>query len=106
MQAPLTPEQAARLDGTPEEFPHREAAMAEYRALWLGFLMGESEPAIGDMKCPTENVRRRMDELQLMIARGPGPVWKAFAASLPGYLEWWGNFDKTAKTLMSSRSPS
>lgn len=80
------------LDGEPEEFPHREAAMAEYRALWIGFLMGQVEPNyVGDKPGPTADARARMDELQPLISRGPGRVWREFADSLPGFQEWWGD---------------
>lgn len=78
------------LDGDPADFPMREEAMAEYRALWLDFLQGHTDPNyIGRRSAPVEESRRRMDELQPLISRGPGRVWRDFARSLPGYQEWW-----------------
>jgi hypothetical protein len=86
---PLSEEENARLNGTPEEFPHREEAKAEYRALWLAFLSGDSEEIfIG--KVPSQEARSRMDALQPLISHGPGSVWREFADSLPGYNEFWG----------------
>jgi hypothetical protein len=36
-----------------------------------------------------------MDGCQNFIANGPDdPQWREFAASLPGYLEWWEGFRK------------
>lgn len=78
------------LDGDSEDFPRREEAMAEYRALWLDFPQGHSEPGyIGDRPGPVESSRRRMDDLQRLISRGPGRVWREFTDTLPGYKEWW-----------------
>ena len=83
------------LDGDPEDFPHREEAMAEYRALWTQFLMGESEQDyVPGKPGPTMDARTRMDELQPLICRGPGPVWRAFRATLPGFQEWWDGVAK------------
>lgn len=78
------PDTDARLDGTPEEFPHRERAMALYRTLWSAWLMSAD---------PEDKVRlqQEMDAAQLEIARGPGKVWREFARSLPGYEQWWAN---------------
>lgn len=77
------------LDGAPEDFPYRKEAMAEYRALWSGFLMGKSSDKFLGGRGPTPEAQKRMDELQAQISPGPGPVWRAFAASMPGFREWW-----------------
>lgn len=90
------------LDGDPADYPHREEAMMEYRALWMGFLMGDSEdhPLNGSRRSPTEESKKRMDELQPLICRGSGPVWKAFRATLPGYNEWWaGTYEDGMKAI-------
>lgn len=77
------------LDGDPVDFPSREEAMAEYRLLWLDFLQGKSEVYFGDRLAPVEESRVRMDALQSSICRGPGPLWRDFVATLPGFQEWW-----------------
>lgn len=79
------------MDGDPADFPHREEAMAEYRALWIQFIWGgQTEPDyVGNKPAPTEEARLRMDALQPLICHGPGPVWRAFTATLPGFREWW-----------------
>ncbi len=100
----LTPEQERYLDGDPADFPHRESAMAEYRALWNQFLMGESEPDLLCRRMPTMEAQRRMDYLQEQISRGPGPIWKKFAATMPGYLEWWGGFEEMGRSMIENLS--
>lgn len=100
----LTPERERYLDGDPADFPNRESAMAEYRALWNQFLLGESEPDFGGRRMPIEDSRRRMDSLQEQISRGPGPVWKKFTASMPGYLEWWGGVEDMGRSMIDNLS--
>ena len=93
------------LDGDPEDFPHREEAMAEYRALWLQFLGGLSEEMLG-RPGPTLAAQKRMDELQPLISHGPGKVWRAFRETLPGYVEWWGGaYDTVEALIRASRGP-
>jgi len=95
------------LDGKPEDFPEREAAMEEYRALWFEFLRGASQEFLPgcDRRFPTNDMMLRMDVLQTKIARGPGPVWKGFAASMPGYLEWWEGAYDDAMTAFRKQFP-
>lgn len=107
MPTPLTVTLAkdAFLDGDPADFPHREEAMAEYRALWMQFLMGTSDvhPLNPERRSPIDEAEKRMDELQSLISRGPGPVWKAFRATLPGYNEWWGGTYEDGVQLMKEK---
>lgn len=94
------------MDGDPADFPHREEAMAEYRALWLQFLMGTSEPLLsGGSRVPTEDARKRMDDLQLLICHGPGKVWRDFKTSLPGYAEWWDGVADAAVEHIDRKFP-
>jgi len=71
-----------RLNGNPQDFPHREEAQNIYRALWACWLISRN---------PEEktSLEEEMDAQQLRISRGPGSVWRAFAASLPGFNAWW-----------------
>lgn len=71
------------LDGTPEEFPHRAAAMSAYRALWASWLLSVPEDKL--------SLEEAMLEEQRRICRGPGRVWNEFVATLPGYEQWRGN---------------
>lgn len=89
------------MDGDPADFPHREEAMAEYRALWMQFIWGgQNEPDYVPGKlAPTEEARLRMDELQPLICHGPGPLWQAFVATLPGFKEWWGEVSTIAQEI-------
>lgn len=64
-----------------------EEAMAEFRALWYSFLLGESEDFYG-MRWPTEAIRDRLDALQKVIAKS-ARAWRKFSAALPGYREHW-----------------
>ena len=103
----MTDDESMAMDGRPEDFPDRQEAMIEYRALWLAFLGGESEPFIADLRSryPTEIACRRMDVLQTLISRGPGRVWREFAATLPGFDEWWGNSTKEIVSKFESKLP-
>ena len=72
------------LDGTDEEFPERREAMEIYASLWRLFLecKKDAKVALGIIKC--------LDNYQLKICRGPGPLWDEFISKLPGYIEYWG----------------
>lgn len=63
----------------------REQAVEMYRAAWL---MHQQTPDV------RWELQLRMDELQPKIAPGPGPVWLAFAQTLPGFLEFWATWHK------------
>ena len=102
MKAVYLDENDPFLDGDPEEFPHREEAMAEYRALWLQFLGGMSEDLLG-RPGPVAASQKRMDELQLLICHGPGPLWRSFRATLPGYAEWWGEANSVAAAVIRAK---
>ena len=78
----LTPEENARLNGTEDEFPHRQEAMDSYRQLWSRYLLSQDE----DEK---QELEKGMDEQQVRIAHGPGSIWREFASSLPGFNAWW-----------------
>ena len=73
------------LDGTDEEFPEREKAMETYASLWRLFLecKRNAKVALEIIGC--------LDNYQLKICKGPGPLWKKFMSELPGYIEYWGN---------------
>lgn len=73
------------LDGDPADFPEREQAMVEYREAWMGWL-GSWGSSRQD-RWRRKTLETRMDELQLKISRGPGPIWKNFKATLPGWEE-------------------
>jgi hypothetical protein len=79
------------LDGNPADFPEREQAMEEYRLAWQGWLgsWGSSRQE----RWRRKTLESQMDELQLKISRGPGPIWKNFKASLPGYDEHWARMN-------------
>lgn len=93
MRLKILTEEDPFLDGNPEDFPQREEAMLEYRALWTAFLMGSSEKS-GAFLIPALELRNRMDELQLQISYGPGKVWQDFKKSMPGYNEWWNGLEQ------------
>lgn len=100
----FTDEEARRLDGTPEEFPNRDAAMAEYARLWDEFRLGGVFDAQESVR-----LQQAMDDAQLQISRGPGPLWQDFADSLPGYRAFWEGFrtwagEKVAE-LMEKEDP-
>lgn len=80
----MTPEQ---LDGTPEEFPHRQEAMGIYRALWATYTLTTDTET-------KKELEEAMDVEQCRICRGPGPLWQGFADSLPGFREFWARFDR------------
>lgn len=69
------------LDGPESEFPHRYAAMRAVRALWGGWLVAR-DPLDRDL------LAYAIQEERLLICRGPGPLWAAFADTLPGYREY------------------
>jgi len=62
----------------------KQDAQFAYRAAWAAFVL-------------TVDQRKRMPLMRLMDdvqpdcvdSRGPGPEWEAFAASLPGFVEYW-----------------
>lgn len=88
----MTPE---KLDGTPEEFPHREKAKATYRILWETYLVTQDL----DVR---QALEQGMDAEQVRICRGPGPLWQNFADSLPGFHEFWERFDAECVSMISS----
>jgi hypothetical protein len=65
------------LDGP--DFPHRLAAMQNIRALWGGWLVARGMDR-DLMAYAIEDERSR-------VGLGPGPLWEAFASTLPGYAE-------------------
>lgn len=69
------------LDGPESEFPHRYEAMRVIRALWGGWLVAR-DPMDRDL------LAYAIQEERLLMCRGPGPLWAAFADSLPGYREY------------------
>lgn len=69
------------LDGPAVEFPHRHDAMRNIRALWGGWLFAR-DPMDRDI------LSYAIQEERLRVCRGPGPLWAAFADSLPGYREY------------------
>jgi len=91
------PSKDAFLDGTPDEFPNREQAKKEYREAWQSWLgcWGDDK----QMRWRKQQLETRMDELQLQICRGPGPVWREFTESLPGFREHWKNLGEQAAKL-------
>lgn len=88
----------AALDGTDAELPDRQAAMEEYRALWARYLMALA----GSTEDERERLRRAMDRVQCRIAHGPGPIWRAFRASLPGFEAYWQGWRED--TLQAGRA--
>lgn len=69
------------LDGPEAEFPHRYEAMRAIRALWGGWLV--SRDLLG-----RDLLAHTLQEERLRFCRGPGPMWSAFADTLPGYREY------------------
>lgn len=59
-----------------------EQAKQAYRAAWAAW-QATTDPEA------RRQLELRMDALQPFITEKPGPEWKEFAASLPGYLEYW-----------------
>lgn len=70
------------LDGDPADFPHREEAQQNYRTLWAAFVLCTNAEH-------QKLLAQQMDNEQLRISRGPGPLWRAFADTLPGFRNWW-----------------
>jgi hypothetical protein len=79
--------QVVDLDGPETEFPHRREAMRNIRALWGGWLVTRGMDR-DIMAYAIEGERFR-------VCRGPGPLWEAFAATLPGYAELEGRVAST-----------
>ena len=82
------------LDGTLEEFPHREVAMAAYRKIWLTYRTLDQDSAAA------AQLEKQMDALQSRICYGPGPLWQSFADFLPGFREYWKSFEKEAYQML------
>lgn len=82
------------LDGTEVEFPHRQEAMRNIRAMWSGWLV------LGDLGARDELAVAIADE-RIRICHGPGPLWRSFAATLPGYSEMETDF--TASVFVGLR---
>ncbi|NBR00415.1 MAG: hypothetical protein EBT79_02465 [Actinobacteria bacterium] len=76
------------LDGPECEFPHRYEAMRAIRALWGGWLVAR-DPLDRDI------LAYAIDEERLRMCRGSGPLWEAFADTLPGYRDYQGHMVAT-----------
>jgi hypothetical protein len=87
----MEPELAAQLDGKPEEFPTRDAAMREYRLLWLSWLAQWGSRR--QSRWRKQALEIRMGELQTEVCVGPGPLWLEFSRTLPGFVEFWGGLE-------------
>jgi len=72
-----------------------DEAIAEYTALWNGFLAGNQEFLLG-VAVPTELVQNRMDELQDYISQ---ERWKSFIHELPGLKESLAAMAQTAEAI-------
>lgn len=53
-----------------------------YRDAWAAWLLTTNESM-------RRHLEKTMDALQPRITKGPGPEWRSFAATLPGFLEFW-----------------
>jgi predicted secreted Zn-dependent protease len=62
-----------------------DEAKEAYRAAWSSYCL------CTDPETKLE-LERTMDHLQPKISPGPDEHWRAFAASLPGFLEFWGRW--------------
>lgn len=63
-------------------------ARRTYREAWERWRSTDDEEEM-------RRLEKIMDGCQSSIAHGPSdPRWKEFAASLPGYLEFWASFAK------------
>lgn len=76
------------LDGTPAEFPNRSEAMTLYRVYWSAWLAAPESTS-------RKALEAAMDEEQVRIAHGPGPLWRAYCNTLPGYAEVWEGITST-----------
>jgi hypothetical protein len=68
-------------------------AKEAYRNCWNAFRRTESESerrALG----------AEMDRLQPLICERPGPYWREFTATLPGYTEFWREFAIRSLTIL------
>lgn len=83
------------LDGDATEFPHRAEAMLLYRTYWEAWLV-TSNPEHKHL------LEVEMDAEQLRISRGPGPLWRAYRATLPGYMEVWGKFSASTREAIDA----
>ena len=77
------------LDGSLEEFPCREEAQKQYASLWRLFLEYRNDRDV------SKQISRRLDYWQSQICKGPGPLWKSYVATLPGYTEYWRQIKKS-----------
>lgn len=68
-------------DGPAAQFPNRQEAMRTIRALWGGWLIAPN-PLDRDL------LAYAIQEERMRIGHGPGPLWQAFTATLPGYREY------------------
>lgn len=67
-----------------------------YRDLWRRFIQGESRLVLnGKITAPTKELCQEMDALRDGISGGnsDSPDWQKFRETLPGYVEWWNEFD-------------
>lgn len=70
-------------------------ARAAYRAAWTRYQVPGLRP---DERA---DLQQRMDSLQPRIAVGPrDPRWVEFAASLPGFLDFWKGLRKHLRTAI------
>jgi len=67
----------------------KDQAKEAYRQAWLGWCLASTQES-------KQMFEQRMDSLQSWIARGPGPEWQAFAETLPGFIEFWENWQADA----------
>lgn len=89
----------SELDGTPAEFPHREEAMSNYRAMWGAYIMTKN-PEL------QQELETGMDAEQLRICRGPGPIWQEFTKTLPGFHQFWASLGQEMVGKIRSLFPS
>lgn len=77
----LAPQPApADLDEVSRCTPERAKEM--YRDAWAAWLLTTDEST-------RLHLEQTMDALQPRITKGPGPEWRSFAETLPGFLEFW-----------------
>lgn len=63
----------------------KEEAKEVYRQAWTAWCLTQDPVR-------KQELEEQMDAVQSTIAYGPGPEWDEFAASLPGFLEFWGRW--------------
>lgn len=73
------------IDGTEAEFPHRREAMHAIRIMWSSWLITGDQ---GDR----DALAHAIAEERVRVCHGPGPLWREFTATLPGYREVSAHF--------------